>query len=177
MNEQEKAFWGDIPQHTIDYANRVCVENRKRKQAMIPKQYTDLNDIDLRIEISKVLESIHDKISSEVYSVWMHDIDVTIVCEGADISTCTKCKKCHKDNVDMYAPCSIPNPANGSWADLADKLLRRVNKETLWIIARAYSHPGDTHIESLANGLLTFMLNMSRTRCCILLEALEQDKI
>ena len=30
MTHEEKDYWGNTPQHTIDFANRVCAENRKR---------------------------------------------------------------------------------------------------------------------------------------------------
>ena len=32
MTEEEKKFWGDTPQHIIDFANKVCADNRRRME-------------------------------------------------------------------------------------------------------------------------------------------------
>jgi len=166
MNEQEIAFWGNTPQHTIDYANEVCAENRQRKNI---QKYADLSDVELRRKITRVLEPVPAKISSVEYNPWAHQIDVDVDVVGANISTVTKCTKCHKDNVDVYLPCSIPTGANGSWADLADKLLMPLNRGNLCATVREFPYMQEGHVGFLANGLITFMYKSARVRCCILL--------
>jgi len=41
MTDKEKEYWGDTPQHTIDFANRCCLENRARirRQALEQKEW------------------------------------------------------------------------------------------------------------------------------------------
>ncbi len=39
MNQEEKDYWGDTPQHTIDFAERQCAKNRARME--IERQFDE----------------------------------------------------------------------------------------------------------------------------------------
>jgi len=136
--------------------------------------YTKLSDNDLKREIAVAIEPIPETIDGEIFSYWAHNIDVSIIGEGTDIHTETICKKCHRKNVDVYKPCTIPSPAIGSWADLADRLVgMNVLQSNMLSSQERLIDKGvnsDTVIITTIQWLILYIHSPARDRCCCILD-------